>query len=852
MMTAIVDGPDYANHRAIELYAINDIPDLSVYQIATEINANTTFSTSKVSLPAVQLTAGSYYWVSNGTDADFQSYFGFAPDVSGKGLNGNGDDRYAIVLASDESIIDLFGERGVDGSGQAWEYLDGWAARSSTSGNSSVFDSTQWSFSGPNALDGTTSNPSLPINGVVPAGPSIPLLGNCGDSATFLHQIQSAGSVSPEAGNYHVIEAVVHQLTPGYSGLFLQEEDSDVDSDPATSEGLYVYLGGEYDNIVNGLSVAVGDVIRAVGVVSEFSGNTQIKDIEDIAICSKGNGVYTPAVLTFPLNSSDFYESVEGMSAEVQQSMKVSDFHGNGYGFLKYGQFVISSELHYQPTAVSEPSVSAYNDALENQLLTSLLIDDGSSQQNPGLIPFPNSMGFGDSNYLRVGFGVSSIAGAIFEYSGSSTKYAHSLIPNSELTFDPLDKDRTIEPGIDRSGNLVVASMNVLNLFNGIQDEDRFGVADYYPANRTEADSLNYRGAYSEADYLIQRAKIVSALKAINADVIGLMEIENDGYGETSSIQALLDALNAEMASQDQYAFVNPGVDSIGNDAIAVGIFYRPSVVSMIGDTAILSSSNSPLDDSDEVLFLDTKNRPSLIQAFEHTETNQKLLVSVNHLKSKGSNCDSLGDPNLGDGVGNCNITRMRAVQGLVQFLQTDPTNTGATNTLIMGDMNSYAKEDPMVEFADSGFVNLKGDSPSAFSYSYGGFLGSLDYILGNTEISDAMLEIEAWHVNSLEVSALDYDTDLDLYDSNDTYAETNPYYSSDHDPIVASFNLQQLDTGDNGSEDPGSDNSGTGGSGSDTDTDTEAKDSRPRSGSMGWLMMLMAAMFGIRKKLIS
>ena len=71
---------------------------------------------------------------------------------------------------------------------------------------------------------------------------------------------------------------------------------------------------------------------------------------------------------------------------------------------------------------------------------------------------------------------------------------------------------------------------------------------------------------------------------------------------------------------------------------------------------------------------------------------------SVNHLKSKGSDCDDVGDPDLGDGQGNCSQTRRAAAEALVDWLATDPTGSGDPDFIIMGDLNSYAQEDTIDE----------------------------------------------------------------------------------------------------------------------------------------------------------
>ena len=57
-------------------------------------------------------------------------------------------------MFQDGSVVDVFGDINVDGSGQLWDYLDGWAYRNSgAQPNEGVFDISDWAFSGTNVLD---------------------------------------------------------------------------------------------------------------------------------------------------------------------------------------------------------------------------------------------------------------------------------------------------------------------------------------------------------------------------------------------------------------------------------------------------------------------------------------------------------------------------------------------------------------------------------------------------------------------------------------------------------------------------------------------------------------------------
>ncbi len=83
----------------------------------------------------------------------------------------NGDD--AIELFKNGVVIDLFGDINTDGTGEVWDYEDGWAASNSDRVASPTFNVNDWTFSGKNALDGETTNASAA--NPVPIGTRTPL-----------------------------------------------------------------------------------------------------------------------------------------------------------------------------------------------------------------------------------------------------------------------------------------------------------------------------------------------------------------------------------------------------------------------------------------------------------------------------------------------------------------------------------------------------------------------------------------------------------------------------------------------------------------------------------------------------
>ena len=144
--------------------------------------------------------------------------------------------------------------------------------------------------------------------------------------------------------------------------------------------------------------------------------------------------------------------------------------------------------------------------------------------------------------------------------------------------------------------------------------------------------------------------------------------------------------------------------------------------------------------------FIDTRSRPALAQTFEENATGARFTVVVNHLKSKGSACADIGDPDVGDGQGNCNVTRdeRRARRSSTGSPPTRP-GSGDPDFLIIGDLNSYAMEDP-IDAIKAGpddtpgtpddWTNLVAQflGPFAYSYVFDGMAGYLDHALASAE----------------------------------------------------------------------------------------------------------------------
>ena len=578
----------------------------------------------------------------------------------------------------------------------------------------------------------------------------------CGDPSTPIHDVQGSGPASPIVGADVAVEGVVvadFQTDPTgerpLRGFHVQDPVGD--GDPATSEGIFVFAPTP--------EVNVGDAVRVRGTVAEFGGLTEITAVEQVWTCSTGNGLPPATGLVLPVTTLDEFEQVEGMLVTFPQALSISEY----FNFDRFGEIVLTSERQYQPTAVFEPGSAEAADLATANALARITLDDGRTSQNPDPALHPNGNEFDLANTFRGGDTVANVTGAMDYAFGQYRIQPTQGGDHAAVNARPESPDAV-------GGSVQVASMNVLNYFLTLD----LGADVCGPQQ-----DLECRGADDAEELTRQRAKILGALEGIDADVVGLIEMENTPGVEPAA--DLVAGLNAA-GGAGTYDYIDTGV--IGTDAIRVGLIYKPDVVQPLGDFAILDSTVDPR-------FLDTKNRPVLAQTFE-SAGGRRFTVAVNHLKSKGSDCDDLGDPDLGDGAGNCNVTRTQAAQALVDWLAADPTGSGTTDALIVGDLNSYDQEDPIDALVTGGYTDLVAafGGERAYSYVFDGQLGYLDYALASSGLTRAVTGASVWHVNADEPDILDYDTSFKKPPQQALY-EPNAFRSSDHDPVIVGLDLE-------------------------------------------------------------
>jgi predicted extracellular nuclease len=472
-------------------------------------------------------------------------------------------------------------------------------------------------------------------------------------------------------------------------------------------------------------------------------------DAADVEVCATGAALPDAVPLTLPA-SPEQREALVSMYVTLPQSLTVLEYFEYG----RYGTIDVGLDRQMTPTAVFSPGSAEATALAQQNLAERITIDDGRSAQNPDPAIHPNGEVFTLENTFRGGDLVANATG-VLDYRSDTW----AIQPTEGADYASVNA-RTATP--DVGGDLTVSSFNVLNYFTTLTGPDA-------------------RGANDEAEFERQQAKIVAALAEIDADVFGLIEIENNG----TALAALTTALNDHLHG-DVYDYIETG--PIGTDVITTALIYKPASVTPVGNFALMAQDK-------DARWLDDYNRPGLTQTFADADGG-KVTVVVNHLKSKGSDCNAVGDPDTGDGAGNCNITRTQAAAALSDWLATDPTGQGAGHELIIGDLNSYDKEAPIAELLAGGFTDLLAQyqGENAYSYVFDGQLGYLDYALAGPALAGDVTGAAAWHINADEPSLIDYDMSFKA-PAQDALFAPDPYRSSDHDPVIVGLDLTPPDT---------------------------------------------------------
>lgn len=583
-----------------------------------------------------------------------------------------------------------------------------------------------------------------------------------------IHAIQGSGATSPLAGKTVITSGVVTKLLN--NGFFIQDPTGD--GNPATSDGILVFTSAAPP-----AAAVVGNLVQVTGTVVEFStGSSTLTEIGSVtAVTPLGSGqAIAPTPVALPLAAGDSLERFEGMLVRIDAEMTVQQ----NYFQARYGQLTIGAGgRHETPTNRHRPGSTQAVELADLQARSRLLLDDGSSLQNTNPTAFARPNGV-----PRAGDLVNNLVG-VLDY-GPATATAsgpglYRLQPTAAPAFASTNP-RAAAPTV--SGNVKLASMNVLNFFttftNGSTASGQTGQGCTLGASTSAS---NCRGANSLAEFERQRAKIVVALAAMNADAVGLMEVQNNG---NTAAQNLVDALNAQVGAST-YAAVPVPAAGTGTDAIRVAMIYKPAKLTLVG---------APASDTAAI-----NNRPTLAQTFA-AANGEKFTLVVNHLKSKSScpaasDPDAAGNTDIGDGQGCWNLQRVQQAQRLRTFVAQLQGTSGSNDVLLVGDFNAYAKEDPIYDMTSSGYVDESGRFETfGYSYVFDGMAGRLDHAITTATLSPKVIGLAHWHIDADESLAQDYNLEFKqpacATCAPDPYDGTLPFRASDHDPVLVGLSL--------------------------------------------------------------
>ncbi len=554
--------------------------------------------------------------------------------------------------------------------------------------------------------------------------------------------VQGTGSATPFAGKAVTVEGVVtadYRGASGYAGLVIQTAGSGgaVDATPGASDGIFVYLGSQDP------AVAIGDLVRVTGTASERQGQTQVSATATDLVQA---GVGVPAATPLP-------ETLRGADRESLESMLVTptgDYRvGSAHQLETFGTLWLSAgaELPVKATDVVRPGAEADRIAADNRARR-LLLDDGYNIQLSNAA-YPAGA---TQPYYTADRVVRNGDVPVFPSTPYVLAYGFDdwrLQPTTPLTsLDAAGRVPTFTSGNPRpasspevGGDVRIAGFNVLNYFT----------------------TLGERGARTAEEFQRQRAKIVTAITGLDAQVVTLMEIENSTrFGEPADTATadLVRGLN-DAAGKRVWDYVRTprALASTPTDEIQNAIIYRTDAVTPVGAAAT---------QIDETVWGNA--REPIAQSFRGAD--RTFTVVANHLKSKSGS-----GTQPADGQGFFNADRVAQAKAVARFASELQASSGSDLLYLLGDFNAYSEEDPIQVLRDAGFVDLvPARAPGERTYSFDGEVGSLDHVLATGAGAARVTGVGVWDVNAPEWAEREY--------GGAATDGSSAFRSSDHDPV--------------------------------------------------------------------
>ena len=643
----------------------------------------------------------------------------------------------------------------------------------------------------PASGDGGTATGDVTVDANTPAGTysvlitatnddETPQTGTCTLTVQVLppprpiYEIQGSGATSPFAGTQQRTSGLVTVVTG--NGIFVQDPAGD--GDPATSDGIFVFLGS------SATAFSPGDEVSVNGTVVEFRPSSRPRDLtvtefSPATVTETGTGAALPAAVAITdrpdevisPDGIDAFERLEGMLVSIDDPLVVGPTNffgeivvvasGDAGNATPNGNIVLrplaGDAVDYNPERVlvdDEARVGGGSSTRINNPMVSVRIGDQATGDVVG------AMDYQFSNYrVQAGHPVSDVL--------------TGTVPDS-----PISDLRDPAPYEGR-----VATFNVENLFDCV---DAPGKDDTHPT--CDGDDL--------ADLETQLAKLAKALQEEleTPELLVIEEVENaevltgdgDGFVPGTSIPALLPRIPG--TPYDAVSF-----DSSDPRGIEVAFVFDTSRVTL-GDaylsTDVLPDAEGLFDGSG----IYGAAREPLVGEFTLDDIDLAL-IGV-HLKSKGGpqlGVDPTDHPPGDDPLYGAFQPPTRWTEEL-RHKQADYLrdlvdlliSQGAGDLMVAGDFNDFEFGEPgegehtLARITDSStdpLANLMFDLDPAqrYTFVFEGNSQALDHMLANASLEARHTEQAAAHFNAGFPASLSGDP-------------TVTFRSSDHDPLVAYF----------------------------------------------------------------
>jgi predicted extracellular nuclease len=483
-----------------------------------------------------------------------------------------------------------------------------------------------------------------------------------------IHDIQGSGGTSLFAGQLVATTGIVTGIK--YNGFFIQTPDEDVDSDPNTSEGIFVFT-----SIAPPLTADIGNSVKVTGTVQEYVPSadpysppmTEIGTSPTVSVLSSGNVLPAPVTITaadtLPDGGLDQLEKFEGMRVHVESLTVVAPTGGtlNETTATANSNGVFYGVLPGIDRPFTEPGIQAPNPIPTPPCCIPQF--DG----NPEKLRVDSDGLVGDTAIeVTAGAAVTDITGPL-DYAYRT----YTILPDpGTLSQDNVSGNISAASVPDPCpAELTVATSNMGRLFD---------------ASKDDTEPVLTPGAFAN-----RLAKISLAIRDVMKvpDIVGVEEVEH-----LSTLQALADKVNADAVAggdpDPQYvAYVEEGNDVGGID---VGFLVKTPKVTVVDVTQIGKDATyiNPLTSLPETL----NDRPPLVLRAEvqpPAGTALPVTVIVNHLRS----LNGIDDPSDGPRVRAKRAAQAEFLANLIQEHQ-----DAGEQVISLGDYNATQFNDGYVD----------------------------------------------------------------------------------------------------------------------------------------------------------